>query len=1274
MRYALLHNHTRYSIKDSLVHSEEYVEAIYKYNNSQSLHKITTFALTDSCNMYGLVDYHKACTSGDYTDGECTNGDFDNYHKECISEKYTDGDFDNDHKACISEKYIDSECINGDFENDHKACTSEKYIDSEHINSDIVNHNKSCTDEKYADSEYVNNDFDNYNNSCTPSKNIDMKIKPIYGNEINHIDTYIDKSKLKYTEIYSLVILAKNEEGLENLYAISTEAGIHKVKNDDFELFALEENYLYTRGRGIIALSGGIYSKIGRFILNDEYEEAKKLALHFNDIFDEFYLEILPYDNRDFMKVNNALLKMHKEINLPLVITSDTHYIYKEDKEYHDLLKSINNSEASSIDQHMRTPDEIITWCKDNKIPLSAVRNTALIADKCTADITPKDTRELMPSFKCPKGYDEDSYLKKQIFEGFKKKISEKNKAVNKAKNEAVNKTKNKVMNEGINETKNKAINKTINISKYIKRLNYEYSVIKSMGYSSYFLILWDFCVYCENNNILLGPGRGSSVGSLVSYCLNITKIDPVENNLIFERFLNNEREDEPDVDIDVASVDRKEALEYFETRYGMEYVCHIAAFCQYKIKNTIKAVLGTDKKYSVKFKNSITKNIPDLLGGQSVTYDLLEDIKFNKDKYDNLSIREIRKANNIYDDLQKLFNENPKAEKAVKKICGAISNVSTHAGGVLISSKKLRNNMPLMAGENSIVHLISQLDMDGIHYLHGLKVDVLGLKTLSIVKKSMEYCNLGNDWYNDEKTDDKNIYDFLRQGNTKNIFQMSKYTASKMIKDFSVTDLKGLNAVNACNRPGPLSKGIDGMSIANKYINSIREFQNEKLDFITNDTNGQLIYQEQLMMLGMMMAGYSLGNADIRIRKTIAEKDLKKIPEIKNEFVYGRKSIFNKDEGIYIISSEPSNYCKGAINMGFTEEESLNVFKSIECAASYCFNKSHSYAYAFLSYKTAYLSLYHKAEYAAACMNIYSSNGNNDKVFDTLNECRRRGIKIFLPNINEASDNFTVFCDDNNNKSVRFGFLGIKDVGSSISEIIKDLIDTDGTFTSFEDFLKRTLDDRNNSTLRKKLSTSYENITRRLDKNKRIVINVRNPFSKRNVTALIKSGAFDELEYNRDKVFNEFIKFRNKKNELNKELLKEDEYDNDKKLKYELDTLGCYVSGTVLDNEAYPYIDLKMCKNNDEINIYGIVKSFRRSTKLTKTNEKYYKLNLELKDKSTVNINVWNNIYEKFGAVFKEILYNYKISTTVVKIHGKVYKDESFTNINVNNIELISC
>lgn len=1014
MRYALLHNHTRYSIKDSLVQPIEYVKAICEYNDSQSNHEIVTFALTDNSNMFGLVDYHKACISPIQGSGYKT-------------------------------------------------------------------------------------------------------LKPIYGNEIYHIDTYIDKSKLKYNEIYHLVLLSVNEEGLENLYAITTDAGIHKITNDSYEIFVTEESYLATHGKGIIALSGGIYSKIGRFILNHEYEKAKKLALYFNDIFDEFYLEILPYDNcDDVLLVNDALLKIHKETNLPLVITGDTHYIYKEDKEYYDILKSINNIEISNVDAHMRTPDEIIKWCTENDIPLEAVENTAKIADKCSADITPKDTRGLMPSFQCPEGYNADSYLKKQIFLGFKRKFLLRNRNIT-------------------------------DINKYIKRLNYEYSIIKSMGYSSYFLILWDLCKYCENNDILLGPGRGSSAGSLAAYCLNITKVDPIKHNLVFERFLNPERIDEPDIDTDVASSDRKEAIEYFKNKYGREYVCQIAAFGQYKIKNTIKAVLSMNKGYTFKFQNSITKSIPDFLGGESVTYDLLEDIKKNPYNHDNLSPGEIKQANRIYDNLQKLFSENQKLKKAVKKISGAISVISTHAGGVMISSKQLRKNMPLMAGGDSAVLLVSQLNMEGIHYLHGLKIDLLGLKALSIIKKCMEYTGLDRSWYDDENTDDKNIYDFLRKGNTKNIFQMSKYMASHMIKSFNVTDLNGLSIVNACNRPGPLTKESYGKSMVDKYKEAVKTLkipkQNEKIDFIGADTKGQLIYQEQLMMIGQVMAGYSLGNADLRIRKTIAKKDVKKIPEIRNEFVYGKKSIFDKNGEISRMSDEHSEYCKGAVNMGFTEEEALEVFKYIESSASYCFNKSHSCVYAFLAYKTAWLSYYYPEEYAATCMNFYAMNGKMNDVTDTLNECQRRGIKILPPDINESKDNFHISLNKDGHKGIRFGLLGIKDVGKPVLDAVKTLINIDGPFTSFNNFLMRTLDPVNNSTLRKELSRSYASITRKRDKKGNIIISVRNPFSKKNITALIKSGAFDIFEPNRYKLLNDFIKFRNKKNEIENELFEEDKY-----------------------------------------------------------------------------------------------------------------------------------
>ncbi|AGF59646.1 DNA polymerase-3 subunit alpha [Clostridium saccharoperbutylacetonicum] len=1031
MRYALLHNHTKFSIKDSLTPPVEYVKAINEYNNSNGEHEIVAFALTDNSNMYGLIDYHKACI------------------------------------------------------------------------------------------EQVEN-------------NICKKLKPIYGNEIYHIDSYIDIAKLKYEEIYHLVLLAANEEGLENLYAITTEAGIHKVKLPSYEMPSAEEGYLEEHGRGIIALSGGLYSKIGHFIINDQYEEAKDLALYFQNIFDEFYLEILPYDDCDeVMCINRALLKIHKETGLPLVITGDTHYIYKEDKEYQDILKSINNMEVSKVNSHMRTPEEMISWCKGNDIPLEAVENTGKIADKCNVDITPKGTKSLMPSFKCPKGYTPNSYLKKEMFLGFKKKF---------------------LLGK-----------KTSSIKKYIKRLNYEYTIITSMGYSSYFLILWDWCRYCKNNDILLGPGRGSCTGSLIAYCLDITNIDPVKNNLIFERFLNPERMDEPDIDTDVSSVDRKEAIEYFQNKYGIEYVCQIAAFNKYKIKSAIKAVLARNNGYDNKFKNDITRNIPDFLGGESVTYELLEDIKKNPYNHNKLSQREINQAAIIYDKLQKLFARDRKLERAVKKLCGGISKVSIHAGGVVISSQKIKKHMPLMVGSESAVLLVSQFNMEGIHYLHGLKIDVLGLKSLSIIKEAMKTIGLERRWFQSDDTNDEKVYRFLRNGNTKNIFQMSKYVATQMIRDFKVSDLDGLSTVNACNRPGPLAKGVDGKSMVDKYKAAVmgRDIENNLIDSVGKDTKGVLIYQEQLIKLGQVMAGYSLGNADLRIRKTIAKKDKGRIAEIRNEFVYGKQSLFNEKGEVCGISKEPSKYCVGALRLGFSEEEALRVFKNIETSAAYCFNKSHSYAYAFLAYKTAWLSLYYPAEYAAACMNFYAMDGKTEEITKTLGEVKQRHIKIFPPDINESKADFNVGLN-NGDKSIRFGLLGIKEIGKTVLDSVRVLIKIDGPFTSFDDFLKRTLDDVNNGTLRKELSKNYANVTRKRDKNGKIVINVRNPFSKRNVTALIKAGAFDRFELNRYKLFNDFIKFRNKKKELESELLEEKNFNREKKLQWELETLGYNASGDV--------------------------------------------------------------------------------------------------------------
>lgn len=717
MRFAPLHNHTVFSIKDAIAHPGDYVKFIHEYNNSQSNHEIVALAITEHSNVFSMVNSHEACT--------------------------------------------------------------------------------------------------------TPLKNDPNKktVKPIYGNEIYHVEDLKNIDMTDAKERYHLVLLAKNDKGLENLFEITTHAGLNKCKpgksRKDFQI--TDEIFFRKHGEGIIALSACMGGKIGRLIVEGKYEEAKSWALEMDSVFDEFYLEIQPHDTLpEQMLINDALLKINRETGLPLVITSDSHYVKKEDKKYHDLMKQIDFLSPFTVDAHMWTPDELIKWCNTYGVPLEAIENTAKIADKCTADITPKDSKGLMPNFPCPSGYNEDSYLIKLVIEGFKKRF-----------------------------TDNKNIT---NISEYIVRLNYEIDVITQMGFSGYFLILWDWFLYCKKNKIPLGPGRGSAGGSLVAYCLDITKVDPIKNGLIFERFLNVERIEEPDVDSDVSKLHRTQAIEYLKTKYGAAFVCQIITFGQYKLKNTIKAVLSAERGFTADYQNSITKIIPDTLGDDTVSYKLLEDIVNDPDKYlatDKITDREFAVAVNVYNTLQEVFKENPEVKDAITKLSGAISSTGIHAGGVVISSKPIGKHIPLMKGSDTAVLPVCQTNMDGIHFFRGLKIDVLGLKTLSQIRLCMDLAGIPEEWLDDESTDDAKVYEFLRNGNTTNVFQMHKFTPTSMIKDFEVEDLEGLTAVNAGNRPGPLAKGEDGKSMVDGYKEAIKtgiiEKIDSRIDYILEPTMGKI-------------------------------------------------------------------------------------------------------------------------------------------------------------------------------------------------------------------------------------------------------------------------------------------------------------------------------------------------------------------------------------------------------------------------------------------------
>lgn len=734
--------------------------------------------------------------------------------------------------------------------------------------------------------------------------------------------------------------------------------------------------------------------------------------------------------------------------------------------------------------------------------------------------------------------------------------------------------------------------------------------------------------------------------------------------------FLNPQRIEEPDVDTDISKLHRSKAIQYLKARYGEEYVCQIATYGQYKLKNTIKAVLSAERGFTADYQNSITKQIPDMLDGNPVTLKLLEDIESDDSgKYENLTDRELAQAKGCLAMLRELFVEHKDVELAVQKVCGAISSIGIHAGGVVISSKPLHEHIPLMKGGAAAVLNVCQTNMDGIHFMHGLKIDALGLKTLSQIRYCMDISDVLEEWLDDEDTSEEDVYRFLREGNTVNVFQMAKHMPTSMIRDFFVNSLAGLNAVNAGNRPGPLAKGEDGKSMVDRYAEAVTSGHiisiHPLIDPILQETNGQLWYQEQLQKIGQVMAGYSLGNADLRIRKVVAKKLKKKIPEIRNEFVYGKKSLYDKDGNVTGVSDEDSPYCIGAVRNGFDEALALKIFKDMEAFAAYCFNKSHSAAYGFIAYRTAWLSYHYPVEWSIACMTLDTIDGKQDNVIATLNNCKKRGIKVLPPDINESESGFSVAKLDDGTKGIRYGLLGIKGVGNGVLDLTKKLIEKDGKFSSFQDFLERTVNNKTNFTLRELCLEDETLHSKSTDKKGNPTVKISNPFAKRNIIPLILAGAFDSLEPNRHKTLNEYIDFRGAKGEEAEKKAEEDYLLKDK-LQYEFDLLGYYVSQHPLDGPAFPYVDLDMVADNSNVEVAGILKSC--VTSKTKKGDKFYKLKIELKDGKEMAVNVFKNVYEKNPNCVKGLASKKaKEGKEIIVVKGKV--SLQWNNINATNI-----
>lgn len=1057
-------------------------------------------------------------------------------------------------------------------------------------------------------------------NACNKPDHKERAIKAIYGCEVYHC---VDVDNNPNEDRFHLVLLAATQEGLTNLYEIVSHAGTHIIHGRQKDFPVTDLKFMAQHGKGIIALTACVAGIVPYHIINGD----DKMALHYIDelhnIFDEVYLEVQPHEFPEQLLVNSKMVSFASQTGFKLVITSDSHYINSGDNQYHNILKNMCHQKVFTTNNHLYTPEEMEAYCIKYGIPLDCIANTGEIARQCNVDPKPKDHRGLLPIFPCPEGYNESTYLRKLSTEKLQEKIIK---------------------------------NKITNPKKYIKQLNYELEIICNAGFAGYFLILWDWFEWCRANDILCGPGRGSAAGSIVSYVLNITKVDPVKNGFFFERFLNPGRLEFPDIDTDIPRSRRADAIKYLLTKYGIRNVSQIITFGEYKLKNTIKAIMSF-LNCPFQESNEITRDIPDMVDGHTVTYELIEDVTLNpdSDKYVTMTKKEKDNLEKIYKKLQELFQKYPIVYAGVKNICGCISSTGIHAGGVIIANKPINSNAAIIDGGDTAVLPLIQFEMSDLDFFGFLKIDVLGLKTLDVIKEAMDLAGLDYDWYDSEDYDNAPVYDMLRAGETTDVFQMATYTPTSMLADFDARTIDDICAVNAGNRPGPLEKdSATGKSMVDLYIERKKtgaiESWHPDIDPILKDTMGCIWYQEHCMAIGQIMAGYDLSASDSRIRKTLGKKLKKKIPEIKNEFIYGKQSEYDEDHNVIGMKEDPSPYCVGSLARGYTQELSEKVFDSMEAFAKYAFNRSHAFCYAVVAYKTAYLSKYHPAEFAVANCTV---NENQENITATLSLAKKRKISVLPPDINESGVGFSLV-----NGSIRYGLKAIKGVGTSVINFIDEYRKKDPiTFKDFDDYYNR-IHDANNPIVQSMLQAL------RLKTGK----NTPNPMKKDVEVALILSGAFDYCEPNRYALLNHYLIDIKKEKQIK---IADDEkptilplnvsdYKRKTKLALEKYYMGSYISEHPLD--PFPYADFESAQENEVIKTTGIVTSV--IAKPTKKGTEFLSIKFKTKDDIERTVNVFET---SLIATLKQDLKKNQI----IVVKGKVSK--RYNNISASSVKPVA-
>ena len=800
-------------------------------------------------------------------------------------------------------------------------------------------------------------------------------INPILGCEVyvapnSRFDREITGGDDRY---YHLVLLAENEEGYANLTKIVSKGfveGYYYKPRVDKEL-------LRKYHKGIIALSACLAGEVARFLTKGLYEEAKKTALEYQEIFGEgnFFLELQDHGIPEQGLVNQQLFKMSEETGIELVATNDIHYTYAEDAKPHDILLCIQTGKKLSDENRMRydggqyyvkSEEEMLRLFPYAK---QALENTQKIADRCHVEIEFGVTK--LPKYDVPEGYTSWEYLQKLCYEGLEKRYGD--------------------PSEELKE-----------------RLSYELETIHQMGYVDYFLIVWDFIKYAKDHGISVGPGRGSAAGSIVSYCLEITTIDPIRYQLLFERFLNPERVSMPDIDVDFCYERRQEVIDYVTRKYGKDCVAQIVTFGTLAARGVIRDV-GRVMDLPYAYVDSISKMIPQELG---ITID---------------------KALKMNPDLKKLYDTDETVTNLIdmaKRLEGLPRHCSMHAAGVVICQKPVDEYVPLSRAADGTI--TTQFIMTTLEELGLLKMDFLGLRTLTVIqnavllaRRKQPELNINQIDYNDQK-----VLDYIGTGKTDGVFQLESAGMKGFMKELKPHNLEDVIAGISLYRPGPMD--FIPQYIRGKNDSSSITYDCPQLEPILAPTYGCIVYQEQVMQIVRDLAGYSLGRSDL-LRRAMSKK---------------KAAVMEKERKIFIYGDEETGV-PGCIKNGIDEQTANKIYDEMIDFAKYAFNKSHAAAYAVVSYQTAWLKYYFPVEYMAALMT--SVIDNPSKVSEYIYACRQMNIKILPPDINKGEANFSVDGGD-----IRYGLAAIKSIGRPVIKAIVEDREELGLFQNLEDFITR--------------------------------------------------------------------------------------------------------------------------------------------------------------------------------------------------------------------------